>query len=110
LDTLFIARFDHPELLPQSSGKGGGGSHFISPVWGEGRRGGGGNRRSSQDYQDCREKPDHFHLVSDRASNYFVSGEDDIKPGSIPGVSRAWMRAFINIFQVLVCGTLPFRR
>jgi hypothetical protein len=24
-------------------------------------------------------------MVSDRASNYFVSGEDYIKPGSIPG-------------------------
>jgi hypothetical protein len=31
------------------------------------------------------EKTDHSRLVSDRASNYFVSGEDKIKPGSIPG-------------------------
>ncbi len=26
-----------------------------------------------------------IHTWSDRASNYFVSGEDDMKPGSIPG-------------------------
>jgi hypothetical protein len=50
--------------------------------WG---REGEGNRRSSQDYQDYRKKPDLSHMVSDRASNYFVTGEDDIKSGSIPG-------------------------
>jgi hypothetical protein len=47
----------------------------------EGRE--GGNRRSSQDYPYYMEKPDHSHMVSDRASNYFVTGEDEIKPGSI---------------------------
>jgi hypothetical protein len=29
------------------------------------------------------------HTWSDRASNYFVSGEDDIRPGSIPGNTRS---------------------
>ncbi len=48
---------------------------------GGGRRG-GGNRRPPQDYRDNREKPDHSHMVSDRASNYFVTGEDNIKTGS----------------------------
>jgi hypothetical protein len=52
-------------------------------LWGRGAKG-GGDRRSSQDYQDCKEKPDNS-LVLDRVSNYFVSEEDKIKPGSIPG-------------------------
>ncbi len=52
---------------------------------GGGKEGGRRNRRSSQDYQDYREKPDHSYIVSDRAFNYFVTGEDDEKPGSIPG-------------------------
>jgi hypothetical protein len=51
-------------------------------VWGEGEGREGGNRRS---YQDYKEKQDHSHMASDRASNYFVTREDDIKPGSIPG-------------------------
>ncbi len=65
--------------------RGEAGSHFKSPDW-EGGSKGGRNRRSNLDYQDYREKLDHTHMVSDRASNYFVTGEDDIKPGSIPGI------------------------
>jgi hypothetical protein len=57
---------------------------------------------SSQDYQDCREKPDHSHLVSDRASNYFVSGEDDIKPGAIPG-DTIRMDAYIHVLCKHAC-------
>jgi hypothetical protein len=49
-------------------------------VWGGGREG-GGNRRSFKDYQDYREKTDNSHMVSDRASNFFVAGQDDIEPG-----------------------------
>jgi hypothetical protein len=66
-------------------GRGGAGSHFISPVCGGGRerKEGAGNKRSSQDYQDCMEEPDHSHLVK-QGFQFFVSGEDDIKPGSIP--------------------------
>jgi hypothetical protein len=32
-------------------------------------------------------------MVSDRASNYFVTGEDDMKPGSMPGdtLTRTWI-------------------
>ncbi len=61
-------------------------SNFISPVWERGGRKEGGEEteRSSQEYQDYRENPDHSHLVSNRASNYCVTGEEDIKPGSIP--------------------------
>jgi hypothetical protein len=56
-------------------GRGGAGSLFISPVWGEAVR--EGEEAEGQDY---REKPDYSHMVSDRASDYFVTGENDINP------------------------------
>jgi hypothetical protein len=58
-------------------------------LWGVGRKR-GENRRSSQDYKDYKEKPDHSYMVSDKASNYFVTGEDGIKPGSIPSDTLRW--------------------
>jgi hypothetical protein len=89
LDSLFIVRFDYSELLPQSSGKrGGAGSYFISSVYvGVGK--GGGRRRGRKQkvipgLSGFAGKSQTIHTWSDRASNYFVSGEDDIKPGSIP--------------------------
>jgi hypothetical protein len=81
---------------------GGAGSHSISPVGGGGRKGGGGNRRSSLDYQDYMEKPDHSHMVSDRASNYFVTGEDNLKLGSIPSDTvRLFLLTYIRIGSTL---------
>jgi hypothetical protein len=73
---IILVRFDHSELLRQNSGKGGGaGSHFISPLWEERKEGGrGGNKRSSPDYQDCREKSDNSHLVRQGSQLFCVWG------------------------------------
>ncbi len=82
MDSLFIVRFDHSGLLPQNSGKRGGvGSHFISPVCGGERKGDKGHPRITS----FAVQSQTIHTWSDRASNYFVSGEDNMKPGSIPG-------------------------
>jgi hypothetical protein len=74
----------------QSSGKrGGAGSYFISPVCGgrgEGRKGGKEEGQETKGHPRIIRiagKSQTIHTWSDRASNYFVSGEDDIKPGSI---------------------------
>jgi hypothetical protein len=66
LDSLFIVRFDYSELLPQSSGKRGGGwflLYITCVCGGRGRgeeEGGAGNKRSSQDYQDLQGRARQF--------------------------------------------------
>ncbi len=76
-----VAREWHVKL-DNSHVEEGGGVLTSCHLSGGGRKGGG--NRSSQDYQDYRGKPDQSHMVSDRAFNYFVTGEDGIEPGTVP--------------------------
>jgi hypothetical protein len=61
-----------------------GGGQFLTSYHLCGGEERGGNKRSSQIIRIAG-KSQTIHTSSDRASNYFVPGEDDIKPGSIPG-------------------------
>ncbi len=51
----------------------------------EGRGGGGEETKGDPRIIRIAGKSQTIHTWSDRASNYLVSGEDDIMPGSIPG-------------------------
>jgi hypothetical protein len=42
-------------------------------------------------------KSQTIHTWSDRASNYFVSGEDYIKPGSFPAIQSVYEKAVRSI-------------
>ncbi len=91
LDSLFIVIFDHSELLPQSSGKRGGlvltSYHLYVGVGGRGEEGGGaGNKRSSQDYQDCREEPDNSHLVRQSFQLFCVWGRRHLSQDQFPAI------------------------
>jgi hypothetical protein len=83
LDSLFIVRFDHSGLLPQSSGKRGAGSPSYHLCVG-GKEGGGEETKGNPRIIRIAGKSQTIHTRSDRAFNYLVSGEDDIMPGSIP--------------------------
>ncbi len=52
---------------------------------GEGRRG-GGNKRSSQDYQDCREKPDNSHMVRQGFQLFCVWGRRHLSQDQFPAI------------------------
>ncbi len=82
---IILVRFDHSELLRQNSGKGGGLVLTSYHLCGRGeRRGGGEETKGHPRIIRIAGKSQIIHTWSDRAPNYFVSGEDNIKPGSIP--------------------------
>jgi hypothetical protein len=90
LDSLFIVRFDHLGLLPEQWEEGGGlvltSYHLCVGGGGRGRKGGKEEGQETKGHPRIIRiagKSQTIHTWSDRASNYFVSGEDDIKPGSI---------------------------
>jgi hypothetical protein len=90
--THYLVRFDHSELFPQNRGRGGGlvlSSHHLCGGEEGGEKKGGGRRRGEETEGHPRIiriawKSKTIHTWSDRASKYFVSVEDNIKPGSIP--------------------------
>ncbi len=84
------------DLITQNSshrilGRGGGLVLTSYHLWG-GREERGGGRKGGEETEDhpriskIAGKGQTIHPWSDRASNYFVSGEDDIKPRSIPAI------------------------
>ncbi len=87
-------------------GRGGASSHFISPVcvWGGGRQrkegGGGQETKGHPRIIRIAGKTQTIHTWSDRASNYFLSGKDDIKLGSIPGDT---VHALVNLSRCWLC-------
>jgi hypothetical protein len=108
LDSLFIVRFYHSELIPQNGGNRGAGSLFKSPVWG-GEEGGGGGTKGHPRIIRIAEKSQTIDIWSDRASNYFVSGEDNIKTGSIPDDTKPCTvlpQAYMTMVEI--CQTFKF--
>jgi hypothetical protein len=105
LDSLFKVRFNNSELLPQNSGKRGvAGSHFISPVCGGGGRGeeggGAGNKRSSRDYQDCREEPDNSHLVRQGFQLFFVWGRRHFSQDKFLAIQKLFSGPAVNGLKI----------
>ncbi len=92
LDSVFLVRFDPSELLPQGSGRRGG----LVPTSYHLFVGGGGTGHPR--IIRIAGKSQTIHNWSDRASNYFVSGEDDIRPGSISGATVSYRRR--NTFDI----------
>jgi hypothetical protein len=92
LDSLFIVRFDHSGLLPQSSGKrgGGAGSHFKSPVCGGGggRKEGGRKQKVIPGLSGLQGRARQFTPGQTGLSIILCRGKTTFKPGSIPAIQE----------------------